>query len=200
VAPQPVPAPAPARPAAVIPAQAPAPVSYEDEFESNPAPEAPLPPVRAAEPAAEPASQRRRFARPNGAAAQSLNDSLNGAFSPEPPAAPAPAVPQRSAAPAQESPFAFAPVGNGHQPARQPAYPGYQQQAAASPFAFADETLTEAPAASQPAPFTFLTQNGEGHFSPKPTPVIPPQAPAISAYDALEDTPLPWMQPASARR
>jgi hypothetical protein len=174
-------------------------------------PYAPVPAPEPAAPAAPPAEAapvRRRFARPNGAAAQSLTDALAGAFGGNEAPAPQPYMNGRSAhaagsVPAMESPFALA-----EPPAaevRAPAFPQspFLPPTAGSPFALADETLTQAAAASvpQPAPFTFLKPLGD-HFAPiagVPAP-LPAAAPAAAAYDALEDTPLPWMQPVGGRR
>lgn len=152
-------------------------------------PAAPMPAPVPAEPDAAP---RRRFVRPGGAAAQQLNDLLNGTFD-EPAAPPADfnndgqKAPVADLHPGRGVPTVTAPV-----PALppEPIHPVVQRQCnppqvpAPSPFAVSDTPVYAPPGApQQPAPFTFLKRDGD-HF-----------ALAQPAEDSLDDAVPPWMQP-----
>lgn len=159
----------------------------------GPLPAAPAPSAPA--PVAPEAAPRRRFARPSGAAAQQLNDLLSGAFA-EPALPPSPLNSGW-----QNSPSPVPQPGQGTTPASapvpalppEPMLPAAQRQyipaqaPAPSPFGISDAPLHAPPGApQQPAPFTFLKQDGD-HF-----------VPAQPAADPLDDSVLPWMQPIGA--
>ncbi len=137
-----------------------------------PPPPAPVLPVFE-NPTAEP--PRKRFARPSGLAAQQLSTALQQVFEPAPP------VPANNGY-----------ASNGHPPAP-PMPPARTQpqmpESVYSPFAVSSAPLS-APEGrpDEPVPFTFLMNNG-GQFKPAPAPE------PMGAYDPLDDTVLPWMQP-----
>lgn len=137
---------------------------------------------------------RRRFARPSGLAAQQLSTTLNRVFESAPPISNGNGYtagsnhhgkqPHPSNIPSQAVPIPVPPVAPRTQiPAPESIY---------SPFAVSSAPL-EAPEGvpGEPAPFTFLTNNS-GHFE-----TAVPAMPA-KAYDPLDDTTLPWMQPLAA--
>jgi hypothetical protein len=158
---------------------------------------------------------RRKFVRPAGIAAQQLNSTLEQIFetaaaAPAPPAdngqsyqngnghhpVSFPVSHETTTVPASQPPQSWPPVpapvltkvnpGTASVPAwRPPAEKPY------SPFAISEDPLTPPPAAPPaPAPFTFLKNDGE-HFAPAV------EAPPVA--DPLDDTLLPWTQPARGR-
>ena len=137
-----------------------------------PPPPAPVVPVFEA-PAAAPS--RKKFARPSGLVAQQLNTALHQVFEPAPP------VPANNGY-----------ASNGHPPAPPMPPPRTQPpmpESVYSPFAVSSAPLSGPDGRpDEPVPFTFLTNNG-GQFSPAPAPE------PMGAYDPLDDTVLPWMQP-----
>ena len=126
-----------------------------------------------------PAAPRKKFARPSGLAAQQLTTALHEVFEPAPPAPANNGYVSNGHPPAPPLPPTMAP------PRTQPPMP----ESVYSPFVVSSAPLS-APEGrpDEPVPFTFLTNSG-GQFKPAPAPE------PMGAYDPLDDTVLPWMQP-----